>query len=260
MCWKWEWVRIVFWFCYEKISAKASYGEQEWYFFSPRDRKYPNGARPNRAATSGYWKATGTDKPVIASSEGNRKVGVKKALVFYGGKPPRGIKTNWIMHEYRLADNNLGSGNNNKPRGFNIGGKKNSLRVRIWNTEFESLSIFILVFFKLMIRNNFFYCFFSLMIGFCVGFIKRPTRTNRGWIMNEKIALIIWLDQYRHRYKWMATANQWRHRRQQWRPTLVCILNYPLYLFQWNGCCNRRRGRRKSIDRLTTDHWAKEYS
>ncbi|XP_038896385.1 NAC transcription factor 56-like [Benincasa hispida] len=115
-----------------ELPAKASYGEQEWYFFSPRDRKYPNGARPNRAATSGYWKATGTDKPVIASSEGNRKVGVKKALVFYGGKPPKGIKTNWIMHEYRLADNKPGGGNNNKPLGFNIGGKKNSLRLDDW--------------------------------------------------------------------------------------------------------------------------------
>lgn len=127
------WVIIFFYYVIKKKSAKASYGEQEWYFFSPRDRKYPNGARPNRAATSGYWKATGTDKPVIASSEGNRKVGVKKALVFYGGKPPKGIKTNWIMHEYRLADNKSGGGNNNKPPGFIIGGKKNSLRVRILN-------------------------------------------------------------------------------------------------------------------------------
>lgn len=111
-----------------KNSAKATYGEEEWYFFSPRDRKYPNGARPNRAATSGYWKATGTDKPVLASSEGNQKVGVKKALVFYGGKPPKGIKTNWIMHEYRLIDNKL-DGSNNKLPGFIIGNKKNSLRV-----------------------------------------------------------------------------------------------------------------------------------
>ena len=50
---------------------------------------------------------------------------MKKALVFYGGKPPKGIKTNWIMHEYRLADNKA----NNKPPGCDLGNKKNSLRV-----------------------------------------------------------------------------------------------------------------------------------
>nr|CAB3489362.1 unnamed protein product [Digitaria exilis] len=75
-------------------------GEKEWYFFSPRDRKYPNGSRPNRAAGAGYWKATGADKPVGSP----RPVAIKKALVFYAGKPPKGVKTNWIMHEYRLAD------------------------------------------------------------------------------------------------------------------------------------------------------------
>ncbi|KFK42139.1 hypothetical protein AALP_AA2G216200 [Arabis alpina] len=78
----------------------ALYGEKEWYFFSPRDRKYPNGSRPNRAAGTGYWKATGADKPIGRP----KPVGIKKALVFYSGKPPRGEKTNWIMHEYRLAD------------------------------------------------------------------------------------------------------------------------------------------------------------
>jgi hypothetical protein len=74
----------------------------EWYFFSPRDRKYPNGIRPNRAAGSGYWKATGTDKPIHDGATG-QGVGVKKALVFYKGRPPKGTKTSWIMHEYRLA-------------------------------------------------------------------------------------------------------------------------------------------------------------
>ncbi|KAK9077513.1 hypothetical protein SSX86_005850 [Deinandra increscens subsp. villosa] len=81
--------------------CKATFGEKEWYFFSPRDRKYPNGSRPNRLAGSGYWKATGTDKVIV--SEG-RKVGIKKALVFYIGKAPKGSKTNWIMHEYRLSE------------------------------------------------------------------------------------------------------------------------------------------------------------
>lgn len=81
--------------------GKALFGEKEWYFFSPRDRKYPNGSRPNRVAGSGYWKATGTDK--VISTEG-RRVGIKKALVFYVGKAPKGTKTNWIMHEYRLIE------------------------------------------------------------------------------------------------------------------------------------------------------------
>ncbi|XP_020232458.1 NAC domain-containing protein 1 [Cajanus cajan] len=92
-----------------ELPAKAAFGEKEWYFFSPRDRKYPNGARPNRAAGSGYWKATGTDKNIVASlvRGGVREhFGVKKALVFYEGKPPKGVKTNWIMHEYRLVHSN----------------------------------------------------------------------------------------------------------------------------------------------------------
>ncbi|XP_031505438.1 NAC domain-containing protein JA2-like [Nymphaea colorata] len=73
--------------------------ENEWYFFTPRDRKYPNGSRPNRSAGSGFWKATGTDKTITS---GGQKVGVKKSLVFYIGKPSNGSKTNWIMHEYKV--------------------------------------------------------------------------------------------------------------------------------------------------------------
>ncbi|KAM7263363.1 hypothetical protein ACFE04_001046 [Oxalis oulophora] len=113
-----------------ELPSKATFGEQEWYFFTPRDRKYPNGARPNRAATSGYWKATGTDKPILASNGTNNKIGVKKALVFYNGKPPKGIKTNWIMHEYRLIQNHL----NHRPQQLplDLPNKKGSLRLDDW--------------------------------------------------------------------------------------------------------------------------------
>ncbi|KAM7275654.1 hypothetical protein ACFE04_017520 [Oxalis oulophora] len=83
-----------------QLPDMAMYGEKEWYFFSPRDRKYPNGSRPNRAAGTGYWKATGADKPIGTP----KPLGIKKALVFYAGKAPKGVKTNWIMHEYRLAN------------------------------------------------------------------------------------------------------------------------------------------------------------
>ncbi|WOL01747.1 hypothetical protein Cni_G10464 [Canna indica] len=76
--------------------------EEERYFFNQREAKYPNGSRSNRAARSGYWKATGKDKQ-IKSAGFSQVVGMKKVLVFYRGKPPSGIKTDWIMHEYRLA-------------------------------------------------------------------------------------------------------------------------------------------------------------
>jgi len=79
----------------------ASTGEKEWYFYCPRDRKYRNSARPNRVTRAGFWKATGTDRPIY-SSEGSKCIGLKKSLVFYKGRAAKGVKTDWMMHEFRL--------------------------------------------------------------------------------------------------------------------------------------------------------------
>ncbi|CAA6660254.1 unnamed protein product [Spirodela intermedia] len=69
-----------------ELPAMATIGEKEWFFYVPRDKKYRNGDRPNRVTTSGYWKATGADRTI--RTEGSRSIG--------------GVRTNWIMNEYRL--------------------------------------------------------------------------------------------------------------------------------------------------------------
>ncbi|XP_074558469.1 NAC domain-containing protein 20-like [Curcuma longa] len=84
------------------LPGKASMGEREWYFFSMKDRKYPTGLRTNRATEFGYWKTTGKDKEIFHCGV---LVGLKKTLVFYKGRAPKGEKTCWVMHEYRLHTN-----------------------------------------------------------------------------------------------------------------------------------------------------------
>ncbi|XP_024531840.1 putative NAC domain-containing protein 94 isoform X2 [Selaginella moellendorffii] len=76
-------------------------GENAWYFFCLRDHKFRNSLRPNRITKSGFWKATGPDRP-ISTVETSSCVGLKKTLVFYKGRATKATKTEWVMHEFRL--------------------------------------------------------------------------------------------------------------------------------------------------------------
>lgn len=88
------------------ISAKAliETRDQEWYFFSTLDKKYVNGTRKHRGTDKGYWKATGRNRAV---KHNNRVVGLKRFLVFHYGRRPNGKRTNWVIHEYRLAEEEM---------------------------------------------------------------------------------------------------------------------------------------------------------
>ncbi|XWS76815.1 hypothetical protein CRYUN_Cryun01aG0209800 [Craigia yunnanensis] len=86
----------------QEMCKIGSTPQNDWYFFSHKDKKYPTGTRTNRATAAGFWKATGRDKVIYSNC---RRIGMRKTLVFYKGRAPHGLKSDWIMHEYRLDDN-----------------------------------------------------------------------------------------------------------------------------------------------------------
>ncbi|XP_043689336.1 transcription factor JUNGBRUNNEN 1-like isoform X2 [Telopea speciosissima] len=95
----------------------STVGDKEWYFFCIRGRKYRNSIRPNRVTGSGFWKATGIDRPIYCVGENNDCIGLKKSLVYYRGSAGKGAKTDWMMHEFRLPPN---GNSDKKPNPKNI--------------------------------------------------------------------------------------------------------------------------------------------
>ncbi|KAF8019624.1 hypothetical protein BT93_G0340 [Corymbia citriodora subsp. variegata] len=67
---------------------------QEWWFFC---LQIPQQVK--RTTPSGYWKKTGADRNVKARDV---KIGTKKTLVFHIRQGSKGVKTNWVIHEYHL--------------------------------------------------------------------------------------------------------------------------------------------------------------
>ncbi|PSS17618.1 Transcription factor JUNGBRUNNEN like [Actinidia chinensis var. chinensis] len=85
-----------------RVSSTGGDKLMERYFFCIRGRKYRNSKRPNRVTGSGFWKATGIDKPIYSVDGSGATIGLKKSLVYYRGSAGKGTKTDWMMHEFRL--------------------------------------------------------------------------------------------------------------------------------------------------------------
>lgn len=83
------------------LDGKALEEGKNWYYYSRRTQ--------NRITANGYWKPWGCDEQIINSSS-SKRVGVKKYYIFHIGEGPEGVKTNWIMQEFRLSDGSNISG------------------------------------------------------------------------------------------------------------------------------------------------------
>ncbi|KAK4271222.1 hypothetical protein QN277_019946 [Acacia crassicarpa] len=91
------------------LQGKALGEGNQWYYYSRRTQ--------NRVTVNGYWKAMGMEETVIAANSNNKRVGMKKYFVFYEGESPNsGIKTNWVMQEYRLSDSSSSSRRRSQPK------------------------------------------------------------------------------------------------------------------------------------------------
>ncbi|KAA3488509.1 NAC domain-containing protein 104-like protein [Gossypium australe] len=96
-----------------ELDGKALGEGKQWYYYSRRSE--------NRNTRNGYWKAMGMEESIVNSSS-SRRAGIKKYLVFFiGDAEGGGVKTDWVMHEYRLSDSDSGSGTSrsSKRRGHN---------------------------------------------------------------------------------------------------------------------------------------------
>ncbi|KAJ8754986.1 hypothetical protein K2173_015498 [Erythroxylum novogranatense] len=82
-----------------ELDGKALAEGKRWYFYSRRTQ--------HRNTKNGYWTTVGIEEPVLTSSQ--HRVGLKNYLEFYFGEAPAGLKTNWIMEEFRLSDSSASS-------------------------------------------------------------------------------------------------------------------------------------------------------
>ncbi|XP_024180288.1 NAC domain-containing protein 1 [Rosa chinensis] len=77
------------------LGNAGHFEENEWYFYTTR----PNSS--HFLTKDGYF-ATSMDEQIFHN---NQVVGFKQILRFYLGRPPTGMKTNWVVHEFRVNPN-----------------------------------------------------------------------------------------------------------------------------------------------------------
>nr|XP_043639566.1 NAC domain-containing protein 1-like [Erigeron canadensis] len=88
----------------KELAAKYAGCEDKWYFLTRRQPKYANGKRPNRQTKDeGTWRASQCYTQVLAEDSDGGVVGFKRSLAYFEHHVK---KTDWLMHEYTITDDN----------------------------------------------------------------------------------------------------------------------------------------------------------
>nr|XP_043620324.1 NAC transcription factor 32-like [Erigeron canadensis] len=95
----------------EELAAAHKPCDANWYFLTPRTRRYANGKRPSRTTKGrGYWHASQSYAKVKDPGVVNGQVvdvGRKLSLAYFDRN---NNKTSWLMHEYTTNDPDLPTG------------------------------------------------------------------------------------------------------------------------------------------------------
>ncbi|KZV38032.1 hypothetical protein F511_13286 [Dorcoceras hygrometricum] len=90
------------------LNGKAMAEGSRWYFYSRKTQ--------SRVTGSGYWQPFGAKDEHIYSSSGHI-IGIRKHYEFYIGElDSNGVKTNWVMQEFRLSDSSSSSTRSSRSR------------------------------------------------------------------------------------------------------------------------------------------------
>ncbi|KDO53675.1 hypothetical protein CISIN_1g037309mg, partial [Citrus sinensis] len=93
-------------------------GSGVMYFFTPRDRKYPEGERPKRSVDgNGFWKASGKAEEV---ENFDILIAKKRSLVYYQGSYKKPKKTDWLMQEFFMTGSSSSSARKGRPHNMKL--------------------------------------------------------------------------------------------------------------------------------------------